>query len=39
MDRDTVGSSEFGENRRGHGVGLVRHSRLPDGGDVIDVDA
>ena len=39
MERDAVGPAEFRERGRPDGVGLVGAASLPDGGDVVDVDA
>jgi hypothetical protein len=38
VDRDPVGSAQVRLDRRPHRVGLVRAPRLPQRGDVIDVD-
>ena len=39
VDGDRVGAAEMGLGRGPHRVGLVGPSRLPDGGDVVNVDA
>ena len=39
VDGDAVGAAEQGQHRRRHGVGFVRPPRLPQRGDVVDVDA
>jgi phosphate transport system protein len=39
VNGDSVGPAELGLDRGPDGVGLVRQPRLPDRGDVVDVDA
>jgi len=39
MECDPIGSPEFGEGRRPHGIGFNGPTGLPNGGDVVNVDA
>jgi hypothetical protein len=39
MDGDALGASQLRDERSGHRLGLARAPRLPEGGDVVDVQA
>lgn len=39
VNRDSIGAAQLGLDRRRHGIGLPCPARLPDGRDMIDIDA
>ena len=39
VDRDALGTGQFGDERGGHRLRFARPPRLPEGGDVVDVEA
>jgi hypothetical protein len=38
MNRDAIGSTQFRDRGRRHRLGLIRLPRLPQRGNVVDID-